>query len=113
MAAIDGSLAALNRGDFQAFGSYWAENGVIDDPAGFGTARGRQAVVEMNRSYQSLGARYYRKSAVIQRGDLAAYVGSCPLCPGRWSGIDLVRFTDGWKIDHLWTGNTAGRGPAR
>ena len=112
VAAIDGSLAALNSGDFEAFGSYWAKNAVFEDPGGFGTARGREAIVEMNRSYQNLGARYERASAVIQRGNLAAYVVSCPKCPGAWSGIDLVRFTDGWKIDHLWTGNTAGPDPA-
>jgi SnoaL-like protein len=102
----------LNRGDFAAFGSYVAADAVFEDPAGFGTAQGRQAIVQMNRGLQHLGARYYRENGVIQRGNVAAYVDSCPPCPGAWSGIDVVRFTDGWKIAHLWTGHTAGPEPA-
>lgn len=111
VATIDRSLAALNRGDFKAFGAYFAKNAVFEDPAGFGTARGRQAIIEMNRSYHRLGARYYRESAVIQHGKLAAYVVSRLSCPGGWTGIDLISFTNGWKADHVWTGNTAGPQP--
>jgi ketosteroid isomerase-like protein len=113
VAAIDGTLAALNRGDFQAFATYWAKDAVFEEPGIAGVLRGREAIVGQNEGYFNLGARYYRESAVIQRGDLAAYVVSCPTCPGQWSGIDVVRFTDGWKIDHLWTGNTAGAKPER
>lgn len=111
VAAIDGSLAALNRGDWQTFATYWAKNAVYEEPGIAGTLRGRQAIVDTSTGYYNLGARYYRISPVIQRGDLAAYVISCPPCPGAWTGIDVARFTNGWKFDHYWTGNTAGPEP--
>jgi hypothetical protein len=113
VATIDGSLAAFNRGDFDAFASYWTEDAVFEEPDIAGVLEGRDAIVSTNEGYYSLGARYSREGAVIQRGNLAAYVVSCPPCPGEWSGIDVVSFTDGWKIDHLWTGNTAGQKPER
>jgi hypothetical protein len=112
VAAVDGSLAALNRGDFQAFAAYWTKDAVFEEPGVAGVLEGRDAIVGQNEGYYKLGARYFREGPVIQRGNLAAYVVSCPPCPGAWSGIDVVRFTDGWKIDHLWTGNTAGPEPA-
>lgn len=104
---IDGSLAALNRGDLDAFAAYWTRYAVLEDASLAAVARGRREIVDLNEGFFSLGARYYRRSAVIQRGNLAAYVVSCPPCPGAWSGIDLVQFDESWKIDHLWTGRTA------
>lgn len=108
VAAIDGSMAALRRGDFAAFDSYLAPDFVYDEPAmGFKAVRDREKILDLSKGYYNLGARYYRASPVIQRGDLAAYVVSCPPCPGAWSGIDLVQFDENMKISHLWTGNTA------
>jgi hypothetical protein len=105
--AIDGKLAAFNRGDLDAFAGYWTKYAVLEDAALAMVLRGRQEIRDGTEGFFNVGARYYRTSAVIQRGNLAAYVVSCPPCPGAWSGIDLIQFDQDWKIDHLWTGRTA------
>jgi ketosteroid isomerase-like protein len=74
VAASDGSLAAFDRGDFDSFAAYFTKDAVFKDPAGGEMAEGCQAIADMNEGYYTLGARYYRESAVIQRGNLAAYV---------------------------------------
>ena len=109
VAMVDGSLAALNRGDWDAFAKYWAKDAVLEDAAIPTVARGRQEIVDLNEGIYNLGARYYRVGPVIQRGDLAAYAVSCPNCPGAWSGIDLIQFDQSFRATHLWTGNTARR----
>jgi hypothetical protein len=109
VAMIDGSLAALRRGDFDAFASYMAPKFVYDEPMmGQVAIADRKKIIDLSEGYYNLGARYYRASPVIQRGDLAAYVVTCPPCPGVRSGIDLVWFDENFKMTHLWTGNTAG-----
>jgi hypothetical protein len=107
VAMIDGTLDALNRGDWGAFAAYWTRDAVMEDAAIPAVARGRQEIVDLNEGFHNLGARYYRVGPVIQHGDLAAYAVSCPPCPGGWSGIDLVEFDENFKTTHLWTGNTA------
>lgn len=111
VAVIDGSLAALDRGDWDAFAGYWARDAVLEDAGLQTTARSREEIVDLNEGLYNLGARYFRTGAVIQLGSLAAYAVSCPDCPGAWSGIDLVELDDELKIAHLWTGNTAGPAP--
>lgn len=112
VAVIDGSLAAQRRGDFDAFASYLAPDVVYDEPImGHVAVKDRQKIIDLSEGYYNLGARYFRASPVIQRGNLAAYVGTCPPCPGAWSGIDLVWFDENLKISHFWTGNTAGSLP--
>jgi hypothetical protein len=108
VAMIDGSLAALNRGDWDTFADYWTRYAVLEDAAIPAVADGRQEIVDLNRRLYNVGARYHRVGPVIQHGDLAAYAVSCPPCPGSWSGIDLVEFDETLKVTHLWTGNTAG-----
>ena len=113
VAAIDDSLAALNRGDWKSFAAGWAKNAVYVEPGIAGIVRGRRQIVELSRGYHRMGALYYRTGPVIQRGDLAAYAIECPPCPapGGWHGIDLVKFDKSLKVVRYWTGYTAGPAP--
>ena len=104
VAAVDDSLSAINRGDFDAFAATVARDAVFEDFGGVRMQRGREEIVAVTEGYYNLGARYYRVGPVIQRGNLAAYPISCPPCPGGWSGIDLIQFDENLQIVHLWTG---------
>jgi hypothetical protein len=115
---IDGSLAALNRGDWTTFGAYWAKDAILEEPTKQTFWKGRQAIVAGNEGVYNLGARMFRDGPVVQVGDMAAYAvrghmggdeapaGAADL---RW--IDLVQFDTNYRMQHLWSGFDAGPEP--
>lgn len=111
VAAIDGWMAVTRRGDFNAFAGYLAKDVVYHEPAqGIAAMRGRKEVTALSEGYYNLGARYYRVSPVIQRGDIAAFAASCPACPSDPNDVVLLQFDEHLRIAQMWTGVTAGSG---
>ncbi len=109
---FDGKLAALNRGDWKAFGGYWAGDAILEEPTSQMYAKGRQQIVALNQGIASLGTRMYRVSPCIQIGNIAACAvkggyGAARSDPGGLSWIDVVELGDNSKITHMWSGFTA------
>lgn len=102
-AVVDGALAALGRGDFTTFGSYFAPDAVYEEPGpGAAPVTGRARIVEVNRSLYGLGARYHRTGAILQRGHVVSYAVSCPGCPGADEEIDIAVLDDQLRFVHYW-----------
>ena len=103
VAVVDGSLAALQRGDFSRFASYFAPNAVYEEPgAGAVPVTGRERIVEVNRTLYKLGARYERTGAVLQHGRVVSFAVSCASCPGADEEIDIVVLDEQLRFVHYW-----------
>ncbi len=117
LGVVDGSLAALNRGDWRAFGAYWAKNAVLEEPTSTMYAKGRQQIVALNQGIASMGTRMYRSGPCIQDANMVACAvkggfGAARTDTGLTRWIDVYEFGNNYEITHLWTGFTAGQAPA-
>ncbi|MFC8501314.1 nuclear transport factor 2 family protein [Pedococcus sp. NPDC057267] len=103
VAVVDGTLAALGRGDWTTFGSHFAPDAVYEEPGpGAAPVTGRDRIVEVNRSLFAMGARYHRTGAILQRGHVVSYAVSCPGCPGADEEIDIAVLDDQLRFVHYW-----------
>ena len=103
VAVVDGTLAALGRGDFTTFGSYFAPDAVFEEPGpGAAAVKGRDRIIEVNRTLYQYGARYHRTGAVLQRGHVVSHAVSCPGCPGADEEIDIAVLDDQLRFVHYW-----------
>lgn len=109
---FDAKLGALNRGDWKAFGAYWAGDAVLEEPTSETYARGRRQIVALNEGIANLGTRMYRAGPCIQIGNIAACAvkggfGAARSDPGGLRWIDVVELGDNDEITHMWSGFTA------
>lgn len=103
VAVVDGTLAALGRGDFTTFGSHFAPDAVFEEPGpGAAAVKGRDRIIEVNRTLYQYGARYHRTGAILQRGHVVSYAVSCPGCPGADEEIDIAVLDDQLRFVHYW-----------
>ena len=103
VAAVDGTLAALGRADWTTFGAHFAPDAVFEEPGpGAAAVKGRDRIIEVNRTLYGYGARYHRTGAILQRGHVVSYAVSCPGCPGADEEIDIAVLDDQLRFVHYW-----------